>query len=106
MNKFSGYIGYAKQVETAPGVWEEQITEYKHTGDLVRPFGSRMATSEELNDNLNVSTQISIMANPYANNHFTSMRYVKFMGAKWKISNVEPKYPRLLLTIGGLYNGN
>ena len=52
-----------------------------------------------------ISNDISILSVPYAVNNFHSMRYIEFMGAKWKVSDVEVQYPRLLLTLGGLYNG-
>ena len=104
MGKFYGSIGYAETVETSPGVWVEQITERKHYGDVNRD-SRRLQCANQLNDNINVSSEISIVADPYAYNHFHSVRYVEFMGAKWKISTVEPKPPRLILTLGGLYNG-
>lgn len=104
MGKFYGSIGYAETVETSPGVWVEQITERKYYGDVNRD-SRRLQSANQLNDNINVSSEISIVADPYACNHFHSMRYVEFMGAKWKISTVEPKPPRLILTLGGLYNG-
>ena len=101
--KFYGPIGYAETVETKPGVWEEQITERMYYGDVTRNT-RRLQSSETLNDDINVANEISIVADPFANEHFYSMRYVGFMGAKWKISNVEVQYPRLILTIGGVYN--
>lgn len=104
MAKFYGKIGYAVTEETTPGVWVEQITERSYYGDIVRNT-RRLQASENLNDNINISNEISIVADPYANQNFHLMRYVEFMGAKWKISNVEVKYPRLILTTGGLYNG-
>lgn len=104
MAKFYGPIGYAETVETKPGVWEEQITERMYFGDLVRNT-RRLQDSGMLNDNINVANEISIVADPFANENFHSMRYVEFMGAKWKISNVEVQYPRLILSIGGEYNG-
>lgn len=104
MGKFYGSIGYAETVEISPGVSEEQITERKYYGDVNRDV-RRLQSANQLNDNLNVSSEISIVADPYAYNHFHSMRYAEFMGAKWKISTVEPKPPRLILTLGGLYNG-
>ena len=104
MGKFYGSIGYAETVETSPGVWVEQITERKYYGDVNRD-SRRLQSANQLNDNINVSSEISIVADPYAYNHFHSMRYVEFMGAKWKVSTVEPKPPRLILTLGGLYNG-
>lgn len=104
MAKFYGVIGYVETVETTPGVWEEQITERKYFGELTRNT-RRTESSGNLNDNINISNEISIVSDPYANQNFHSMRYVEFMGAKWKISSVEVKYPRLILTVGGLYNG-
>ena len=103
MAKFSGYIGYAELVETSSGIWEEQITEHKHYGELVRNT-SRLSTSQNLNDNVDITSEISIMSDTYAIKNYCSMRYIEYMGAKWKIKSVEPKYPRLILTIGGAYN--
>ena len=104
MAKFYGAIGYAKTVETMPGVWTEQITERDYYGDVIRN-SRRLQSSDKVNDDINISNQISIVADPYAINNFHSMHYAEFMGAKWKISDVEVQYPRLLLTLGGLYNG-
>lgn len=104
MAKFYGTIGYAKTVETMPGVWTEQITERNYYGDVIRN-SRRLQSSDKVNDDININNQISIVADPYAINNFHSMRYAEFMGAKWKISDVEVQYPRLLLTLGGLYNG-
>ncbi len=104
MAKFYGAVGYAEVVETAPGVRSEQIVERKYYGELVRNT-RRLQTSEHLNDDINVANEISIVADPFANQNFHKMRYVEYMGARWKISNVEVQFPRLILTIGGLYNG-
>ena len=103
MAKFYGEIGYVETIETEPGIWVENIIKRNYYGDLIRNTRS-LVSSGNVNDNINISNEISILADPYANEHFHSMRYVEFMGAKWKITNVEVKYPRLILTIGGLYN--
>lgn len=104
MAKFYGNIGYAATVETTPGVWEEQITERTYFGDLLRN-NRKLQTANQLNDDINVANEISIVADPFANENFHSMRYVEFMGTKWKITNVEVRFPRLILTVGGVYNG-
>lgn len=104
MAKFYGPVGYAETVETSPGVWQEQITERMYYGDLTRNT-HRFQSSATLNDDINVANEISIVADPFANANFHLMRYVEFMGAKWKITNVEAQYPRLILTVGGVYNG-
>lgn len=103
MAKFYGEIGYVETIETEPGVWVENIIKRNYYGDLIRNTRS-LVSSGNVNDNINISNEISILADPYANEHFHSMRYVELMGAKWKITNVEVKYPRLILMIGGLYN--
>ena len=104
MAKFYGKIGYANTVETKPGVYEEQIVERSYYGDLIRNT-RRLQSADQVNDDINVSNEISIVADPYATNNFHTMRYAVFMGTKWKISNVEVSYPRLILTLGGVYNG-
>lgn len=104
MAKFYGKIGYAQTVETAPGVYEDQIVERSYYGEVVRNTRS-LQSSGQLNDNINVSNEISIVADPFAYENFHAIRYVEFMGAKWKSTNVEVRYPRLVLTLGGVYNG-
>lgn len=104
MAKFYGAIGYAEMIESSPGVFKEQITERKYYGDIIRN-ARRLQSADKLNDDINVTNEISIVADPYATENFYSMRYVEFMGAKWKVNNVEVQYPRLVLTLGGLYNG-
>lgn len=103
MAKFYGVIGYAKTEETKPGVWTETITERQHSGEIVRNT-RKLQSSTQLNDNVNVANDVSIVSDPFADENFHAMRYVEFMGTKWKITNVEVQYPRLILTIGGVYN--
>lgn len=102
MAKWYGTVGYAESVETEPGVWEERITERNYFGDTMR--NTRMLqNSGGVNDNVNIGNQISIVADPYANDHIYEMRYAEFQGSFWKITNVDVQYPRLILSIGGLY---
>ena len=104
MSKFSGSVGYVSTVETKPGVWDDSVIERHYTGDLIRNT-NRVQTTDKVNDDITISNEISIVADPYANQNFQSMRYVIFKGAKWKITSVEVSFPRLILTIGGVYNG-
>lgn len=103
MAKWFGKIGFAETKETRPGVWEEIITVREYYGDVTRNT-RRFQSSENLNDNIVVSNDISIVADPYAIQNFHSIRYIEFMGTKWKIDNVEVSYPRLILTLGEIYN--
>lgn len=104
MPKFYGAIGFAEMVEVRPGVHQEKITEHYYYCDITRN-SRRLQSTDQLNDNVNVSNEVSIIADPYANGNFHSIRYVEFMGAKWKVSSIEVQPPRLILTLGGVYNG-
>jgi hypothetical protein len=104
MAKFFGSVGYVETKETAPGVWTEEITERKYRGDVTRNT-KKWSGGENQNDDLDVSVTISVVADAYANEHFFAIRYVTWMGAKWKVTTVEPSRPRLILTLGGVYNG-
>lgn len=103
MARFCGVIGFGENYEASPGVWKERITERSYYGDITRNT-RKLQPSGQLNDNVNISNEISIVADPFAFHNFHSMRYVEFMGTKWKISNAEVQYPRLILTAGDLYN--
>lgn len=105
MAKFYGKIGYATSKETTPGVWEDSITERNYSGDIIKNISKWNASSDKVNDDINVNNQISIISDPFANQNFHSMRYIEFMGSLWKITNAEVQYPRILLSVGGVYNG-
>lgn len=106
MAKFYGNVGYAQSIEstTNPGVWQETITEVAYYGDVIRNT-RRYEKGEGLNDNLTLNNMISIVADAYAYQHFFAIKYIDWMGASWKVTNVEVQRPRLLLIIGGVYNG-
>jgi len=104
MAKFYGEIGYGETVETAPGVWADNIVEYSYFGDVIRNTRS-LQEGEKLNNDLSVGNSISIVADAYANTHFFAIRYIKWAGALWTVSDVEVQSPRLLLRLGGIYNG-
>ena len=104
MAKWCGKVGYAITAETEPGLWEPVIVERKYYGDLISNRWKRQ-NSGGINDDINISNSISIIADPFANQNLGYMAYVEYMGTKWKISDVEIQFPRLILTVGGLYNG-
>lgn len=103
MAKFFGAIGYAETKETAPDVWEEAIVERNYYGDVIRNT-RRLENSGNLNDNIVVDNLISVVADAYAEKNFFAIRYVKWMGVPWKVTKVEVLRPRLILTMGDVYN--
>lgn len=106
MAKWYGVVGYAETKQTQPGVWKDDITERKYSGDVVRNSSRWSSSSDSTNDDLDINNQISILADPFAYQNFHNIKYIEFMGAKWKVTSVDAsQYPRLILTIGGVYNG-
>lgn len=103
MNKFYGKIGFAELIESSPGVWTERIVERNYYGDVLSNT-RRLEGAQQVNDNLNINNRISIVSDPYVTENFHNMRYVEFMGAKWKVNTVEVQFPRLILSISNLYN--
>lgn len=104
MAKFYGEIGYGFSVETAPGVFQDQIVEQSYYGDVVKNT-RKLQEGENLNSDITVNNSISIVADAYANEHFFAIRYIKWAGALWTVSDVEVQSPRLILRLGGVYNG-
>lgn len=103
MAKFHGAIGYVSTEKTAPGVEQEVITERNYYGDIIRNT-KRLEGGEGLNDNLTINNQISVVGDDFAYGNFGAIRYVTWMGSKWKVTNIEVQRPRLILSIGGVYN--
>lgn len=108
MTKYYGEIGYCetKTSVAKPGVWQEEVVAKKmYSGDVINYLSRRWDKSEHLNDNISINATLSIVADPYALAHFHNIRFAKYMGTYWKVTNVEVKYPRLMLTLGEVYNG-
>lgn len=104
MAKWFGKIGFEEQVESAPGVWTPNIIERDYYGDVIRN-ARRLQTADQVNDDITISNEISIVADPYAMNSFHSMKWVEWMGAKWKAVSVDVQYPRLTISLGEVWNG-
>ena len=104
MAKYCGKIGILSQKEVTPGVWKSQITEKMVYGDIVRDNQNNI-NREQVNDSIKINNQISIIGDPSIYADFSSLIYITYAGAKWKITTIEVKYPRLLLSMGEVYNG-
>lgn len=109
MARFFGKVGFGltkeSDPENHPGIWTEDIIERNYYGDVTR-LRQSWSSGSGANDDLSIQNQISIVADPFANEHFATIRYVEWMNQLWKISSVEAQSPRLILTLGGLYHGD
>lgn len=110
MAKFYGKVGYAENVEKLTdngqptGVWLDSIIERNYYGDVIKNV-RRLNQGDSVNYDVAVSNTISIVADAYANQHFFAIRYVEWMGSLWEVISAEVERPRLILTLGGKYNG-
>jgi len=106
MAKFSGTVGYATTVEdeNRPGIWTEKIIEKRHRGDIIKEY-LRVDSSERINANLKISNSISIVADDFSLNNLHNMRYIHYKSVNWDITGIDVDYPRVILAIGGVYNG-
>lgn len=104
MARFKGEVGYGESVETKPGVWEDVMTEKVYSGDVVRNTRA-LEEGDGLNSNIVVGNFISIVADQHAIDHFFKIKYVRWAGTLWTVTKVEVRRPRLILSLGEVYNG-
>lgn len=104
MARFSGAIGFGQQVEVRPGIWEDVVTEKPYFGDLVRTSRGQRE-GDNLHDDLTINNSVSVVADAFANENIFAIRYVKWAGGLWKVEDVTVRAPRLVLRLGGVYNG-
>lgn len=105
MAKYYGAVGFYHTYEdpNSPGDWISGIVEKNYYGDVIRNKRSYEATSH-LNDSIVIKNEISILANDYAYRNLHEIRYVTWLGTKWKVIEMDIQYPRIILSIGGVYN--
>ena len=103
MAKFYGEVGYLERVKTAPGIYESEIKTKNYYGNVIQRK-SQWQAGENLDDDIVINQVISILADPFAYSNFSKMRYVVWQGVKWKIKGIDVLQPRIILTIGGVYN--
>lgn len=102
MAKYYGMIGFATQEETKPGIWEDVIVERPYKGDVLRN-GRRYDRSEDINDNFTITNQFSIVSDAFLYSHVPALRYLEYMGSKFKIVSAEIDRPRVTISVGGVY---
>lgn len=103
--KFSGKVGFwVGETEVKPGIWESSIVEKNYYGDINRSY-RRFQPTDNQNDNFSTNNQVSILSDLYAQQNWSSIRYIVWNGAKLKVTSIELSYPRILLEVGGIYNG-
>lgn len=104
MAKYFGNVGYVEELETAPSVFTQSVVERPYYGDEL-VVNRRLDKGESINDNVEIGNQFSILADAYAYEHFFAIRYLTWLGQRWKVTKVTVQRPRLIMEIGGVWNG-
>lgn len=102
--RYYGKVGYAMSIEKAPSVYVNEIVERPYYGDVIK-LRSKWSGSEKRNEDLEIGHQLSIVADAFATENFSTIVYAEFMGTLWKVVGIDVEHPRLTLTLGGVYNG-
>lgn len=102
MARYHGNIGFAIQVEDDPGIWVDEIEERPYKGDIIRG-GRRFDNSENINDDFTITNVFSVISDAFLYSHIPAMRYIEYLGSKFKIVSVEVERPRVEIRVGGVY---
>lgn len=103
MARWYGQVGFVETVETEPGVWEPTDFPRDYYGDVLMNNRRWDQKQDSTNDDLSLNNRISIVADEFVNEHLAAIKWVTYMGSKWKVTGVEIAFPRIILTIGGVY---
>ena len=98
-------VSYCMSIEIEPGVWDDHVKAVSYPADITRLNSRWSANTDSTNDNISLNSQISFVADAFANQHFALIKHVNAYGAEWQVTNVEVQHPRIILTLGGVYNG-
>lgn len=105
MAKFSGTVGFATTTETSPGVHTEVINEVAYTGDLLKA-SRRYSSSDGVNDNVVTNNRVSFLGDTFAIENMSLIRFVRIRGIPWSVKSLDYEYPRIIVSLGEVYNGN
>ena len=105
-SRWHGKIGFGVTKEIGKGIWKPTIEEHEYYGNIISVRKTAESQPYSTNDALRINSKISIIDDGFISVNCATIRYVEFMGALWKVAEVTPEYPRLVLTLGGVYESN
>jgi len=110
MAKYSGLVGYITQEESSPGVWSSVENPKLMKGDIIRQSSSFQSdgrtSSSKVNDDITLNHRVSLLGDAYAFSNYYTIKWIALDGLKWQVSSVEIQRPRIIVTLGGLWNGS
>lgn len=107
--RFAGLVGYIETEETSPGIHLPVETTRKMRGDVLSAKTQNSqdgrTTETSLYKDIRLSHRFSLVGDAYSFKNYMYLKWIIVEGHKWEVSSVEIQSPRLLISIGGLYNG-
>lgn len=104
MNQFRGKIGFSIPVNKGHGIYDNSVVERTYRGDILSQ-SRKLDAGTNINDNIDMNIRLSILSDDFLNVHLSQITYVHYMGGVWKVKSIEPSRPRIVLALGGVYNG-
>lgn len=100
--KWFGEIGYFVESNNVDGIVTDSFITQQYYGDIIKDYKTN--TSENaVNEDFELSNRISVVADPYLISHFHKIAWISFMETKFKVRSVELQYPRLIVSLGGVF---
>lgn len=108
MARFFGIVGFEDgEHEVEPGIWvPAQMIERNYFGTVLKRQRKWDGSSEGVNDDVNLTNRISIVADDYMHHHLSAIKYVILYDTYWKVVSFEIQRPRIILNLGGVWNGH
>lgn len=105
MARFHGKVGFTIYIDDqTTGIADEQVVERTYFGTVTEHRRS-WNPSDMVTKDLRLSNQISITADDFAFKHSSAICYCEYMGGLWEVSSIRVVRPRIILNLGGVYNG-
>lgn len=103
MARYSGLVGYVTQEETVPGVWSPVENPRTMKGEIIRQ-SSTNPDHGKINSDISLNHRVSLWGDAYAFDSYYAIKWIQIDGRKWEVTSVEIKRPRIIVTVGGLWN--
>lgn len=105
--RFAGEIGFSESVDRGDdtGVTINKIYRRPYYGDVLKNYRSWKENQFSTIGDITINNQISLVGDPFLFEHLQFMKFVIWMGRPWSVTSVDVEYPRLIISIGGVYNG-
>lgn len=105
MAKYAGLVGYVSLVESPPGVWNQVSNPKRMRGDIIRQSSSNQ-NGDKVNSDITLNHRVSLIGDAYSLGNYSDIKWIEIDGKKWEVNSIEIQRPRIIVTLGGVWNGD